>query len=220
MLNTIKYDSGGHGMRNLTRFSRLFLLSFILLSLACLPAMAESTFDQPSLLEYSQPNGAESRLSLKNLPAGMAYTTLDSQPSMLYAMNDSSNASAGDPRKKEQHHPAIGKWHKYLGYGTILMAGVVAVSSSSESFHEAAAYLTAGGAVSTVLTGYLAHSSRFDMDNGLFADDNLHIILGTLGAAILTTAVVIADGGDESSHSGLGIAGGALMTLGIVKIVW
>ena len=48
----------------------------------------------------------------------------------------------------------------------------------------------------------------------------MHIIAGTIGAVALTTAVAIADDGEESSHSGLGVAGGVIMTLAIIDIEW
>lgn len=114
----------------------------------------------------------------------------------------------------------LDKTHKYLGFGTIALAGATAATNSDEDTHEALAYATAACAVSTVLTGYLEHRDRFDLSDGLFSKENVHIITGTIGAAVLTTAVVIADDGKESSHSGLGITGGVLMTLAIIDIKW
>lgn len=110
--------------------------------------------------------------------------------------------------------------HKYLGYGTILLSGISAVSSSDEDFHEAAAYATAVAALGTVLSGYMAHSDRFDPADGYFTKGNRHIWIGMLGAALLTTAVLIADDGEEGSHAALGISGGALMTLSVIDIKW
>lgn len=115
---------------------------------------------------------------------------------------------------------AMESWHKYLGYGTVIMAGITAASNSDEDFHESAAYVTAAGALSTLLTGYMAHGDRFDTSQGIFSEENRHILMGTLGAVLLTTAVAIADDGEESSHSGLGVSGGILMTLGIIDIKW
>lgn len=138
-----------------------------------------------------------------------------------FAMSDGSASKARQttPRRHSSWDD-LSTWHKYLGYGTVLMAGVTAATNSQESFHESAAYVTAAGALSTLLTGYLAHGHRFDMSQGLFSRDNLHIALGTLGAVVLTTAVAIADDGEEGSHSGLGVAGGVMMTLGVIDIKW
>ncbi len=201
------------------KFSRWFLLGFILLAYACLPAMAESDLNQSDLLGLSLSRSQEHHLSFKYLPAEKIYVATSKQPNELLVSN-TTNHEIVDRITENRQNNDIEKWHKYFGYGTILMAGLTAISSSNESFHEAAAYMTAGGAVSSVVTGYFAHASRFDMENGFFADDNFHIILASLGAAILTTAVITADGGDESSHSGMGITGGALMTLGLIKIKW
>lgn len=150
-----------------------------------------------------------------------SFAGIPRQESRLFAMSDGS-ASQAKPTTSRRHSSwdDLATWHKYLGYGTVLMAGVTAASSSQESFHESAAYVTAAGAVSTLLTGYLAHGHRFDMSQGLFSRDNLHIVLGTLGAVALTTAVAIADDGEEGSHSGLGVTGGVLMTLGVIDIKW
>jgi len=137
-----------------------------------------------------------------------------------YAMASDSDVVQGGTPVQQNRRSSLEKWHKYLGYGTILMAGITAVTNSEEDTHETAAYVTAAGALSTLATGFAAHRQRFSLDEGLFTRDNLHIALGTLGAAILTTAVVIADDGRESSHSGMGVTGGVLMTLGVIDIAW
>lgn len=136
-----------------------------------------------------------------------------------YALATGSAGTAGGS-EPQQRGASLERWHKYLGYGTVLMAGVTAVSHSDEDFHEGAAYVTAAGALSTLLTGYLAHGERFDTEAGLLSRDNLHIALGTLGAVLLTTAVAISDDGEEGSHSTLGVTGGVLMALGVIDIKW
>ena len=149
---------------------------------------------------------------------GIAELSIDH--SQLYAMASRTKKTQGSTAEKINHRSAMETWHKYLGYGTVVLAGVTAATNSDEDLHESVAYATAASAISTVLTGYLAHRDRFDTYDGLLSKDNLHIILGTVGAALLTTAVAIADEGRESSHSGLGVAGGVLMTLGVIDIKW
>jgi hypothetical protein len=148
------------------------------------------------------------------------FADLQAKESRLFAMASSSGSNQDYSAAKRRGGDCMATWHKYLGYGTVLLAGVTAATSSQESFHEGAAYATAAGAVSTVLTGYLAHRDRFDTGDGLLTRDNIHIALGTLGAALLTTAVAIADDGEESSHSGLGVTGGVMMALGVIDIKW
>lgn len=117
--------------------------------------------------------------------------------------------------------------HKYLGFGTVALAGATAVSNGDIDIHEPLAYATAAFAVSTVLTGFLAHHERFDLSEGLFSQDNLHIVAATVGAIALTAAVFMAadsydeeDDSVDKAHIGLGVTGGVLMTLAIVDIEW
>jgi hypothetical protein len=118
--------------------------------------------------------------------------------------------------------------HKYLAFSTIGLAGATALTSGDPDIHEPLAYATAAFALSTMLTGYITHSDRFDTTDGFFTQDNSHIILGTIGALMLTTGVLLAadsydgdkDGSVEASHAGLAGAGGMLMAIAIVDIKW
>ena len=121
----------------------------------------------------------------------------------------------------------LDKAHKYLGFGTVALAGATAASNGEVDIHESLAYATAAFAISTVLTGYLSHRDRFDTSDGFFTKDNTHIMLGTVGAILLTTGVLLAaDSFDEDNdsvsggHAGLAIGGGVLMTIAIVDIEW
>ena len=121
--------------------------------------------------------------------------------------------------------------HKYFGFTTIALAGATAVTSDDMDLHEPLAYATAAFALSTVLTGYLAHGDRFDSSDGFWAEDNRHIILGTIGAIMLTTGVLLAadsykekdENGEEEismGHAGMAGAGGMLMAIALVDIKW
>ncbi len=122
--------------------------------------------------------------------------------------------------KKVPHASTWGQFHKYAGYTTAVLAGATAISSSNEDFHEAVAYATAAAALTTITSGIMEYRDRLDLSAGLFAEDNRHILTGALGALLLVTAVVIADDGEEGSHSTLGIAGGALMGVALIDIKW
>ena len=113
----------------------------------------------------------------------------------------------------------FGRLHKYLGYGTVLLAGTAAVSGSYRSLHYGSAYAATGTALATCLTGYMEYGDRFNLEDGLFSQDNLHIVLGVLGTVGLVTAVAI-EGSNESSHSAVGATGGASMLLSIITIRW
>ncbi len=110
------------------------------------------------------------------------------------------------------------KLHKYFGIATIALAGVAAVSSSNKSLHYGSAYAATGTALLTCWTGHVEYPERFDIEEGLFARDNLHILLGAIGTVAIATAVATADSGKESSHEGLGVAGGSLMVASVVVI--
>ncbi len=110
--------------------------------------------------------------------------------------------------------------HKYAGYTTAALTVITAVSSSQESLHEAAAFATAAAALTTVVSGAVEYGDRLDLSAGLLEENNRHILVGTLGALLMVTAVAIADDGEEGSHSTLGIAGGALMGVALIDIKW
>jgi len=96
---------------------------------------------------------------------------------------------------------------------------MAAVSGSYRSLHYGSAYAATGTALATCLTGYMEYGDRFDLEEGLLSEDNLHIILGVLGTIGLVTAVAI-EGSSQSSHSAVGGAGGASMLLSVITIKW
>ncbi len=148
------------------------------------------------------------------------------QSSLVLTREDMSHLFTGDPNEPVPNlEPGsagvnFGKVHKYLGFSTILLAGVAAVTSSTKSLHYGAAYATTGAALATCFTGYYEYRDRFDLGNGLLDEDNLHILLGTLGTLGVATAVAIADSGENKSHAGIGITGGASMMVSVIVIKW
>ncbi|MDY6951369.1 MAG: hypothetical protein SWE60_07655 [Thermodesulfobacteriota bacterium] len=148
----------------------------------------------------------------------------DSEPDDLYASSrnhqnnvESYSVTANIGHSKDGFD--FGRLHKYLGYGTVLLAGIAAVSSGSRSAHYGAAYAATGTALATCLTGYMEYSDRFNLEDGLLSGDNAHIMLGVIGTIGIATAVTIADS-SESSHKHPGGAGGVSMLLSVVTIRW
>jgi len=210
----------GFGMSYSNFIHKVVLLSVIQVVFISVSAFAgTATLDQ-HLSQNSLLGSEISELSIDHSQLFAAASVSESQQYQLYAMASGSGKTQNSAAEIRKSRAALEVWHKYLGYGTIVLAGVTAATNSDEDLHESIAYATTAAALSTVLTGFLTHSDRFDTYEGLFSKDNLHIMLGTLGAVVLTTAVVIADDGRESSHSGLGVAGGVLMTLGVIDIKW
>ena len=114
----------------------------------------------------------------------------------------------------------FGSMHKYLGYSTLLLAGIAAVSSSNRSVHYGSSYAATGTALAACWTGYIEYGDRFDLDEGVLSEDNLHIILGVLGTIGFATAVAIADSGKGSSHSGVGGVSATSMLISVIVIKW
>jgi hypothetical protein len=109
------------------------------------------------------------------------------------------------------------KMHQYLGLATLGLVALTAISPKEEDGpHElfgTAAAVTAGA---TVGTGLVYHWEDFKLSDGVTEPDNLHLILGSLGALMMAAAIGQAP---EGGHAGLGIGGGALMATA-VKITW
>ena len=111
----------------------------------------------------------------------------------------------------------MGSLHKYLAYGTLVLAGVAATTGSHSETHHTAAIGASMLAVMTAATGYYEYGDMFDMDEGLSAA-NIHIVLGTLGALGFAAEAVIASSG--GGHGGLGIASAAAMGAACIVILW
>lgn len=112
------------------------------------------------------------------------------------------------------------KMHRYLGYGTLILAGVTAVSGSESDLHCGAAYAATGTAVATCVTGFMKYHRRWNLSKGLFHDDNAHIMLGVIGGIGMVASVITADSDSGPGHAGVGVAGGALMAVSVILIKW
>lgn len=148
----------------------------------------------------------------------------DSQP-YLYSLNQNRQIrSVGDSVERDNRGKSMGtsmeNMHKYLGFGAVLVGAIAGTTQSEKDLHYASAYSATGLAVAAWLTGYWEHGYRFDLSKGFFDEDNLHVILGTIGTAALIAAVASADSGESGSHGGIGIGGTASMAASIITIKW
>lgn len=107
--------------------------------------------------------------------------------------------------------------HKYLGWGTLLLACVTAVTGSDSSLHHNSALAATAFGLGTAATGYYEYSDYFDRDEGL-STYNLHIVLGTIGAIGFATEAVIAS--TDSGHGGIGIGSAVAMGLAFAIVIW
>jgi hypothetical protein len=111
---------------------------------------------------------------------------------------------------------AMGKLHKYMGYGTIIAAAAAGVSGSGGGgFHKGAGDAAAGLAVATCITGFAEYGHYFDMDEGMSAY-NIHIVLAAVATIGFVATAVDANSNDDNGHAGLGIGSAVLMTVPIV----
>ncbi len=148
------------------------------------------------------------------------------------------STSAAPEVKKSEFEPSWltgSKTHQYLGLATIVGAGLTALTapegcenncSASSSprktngTHAHLAEATVAMAAATIVTGVLAHWDDIHFSEGFTDPDNLHVMFGVTGAALMAYAV------NKSKHSSVpvshaGIAeAGALGMVAAIKITW
>lgn len=135
---------------------------------------------------------------------------------------------AGPGDEETWHAPWLtgNKLHQYLGIGSLLAAGLAAVSApesedggstnDSKGFHHYAGWTAAGLAGAAVGTGLVFHLDDIRLRNGFLDPDNLHALLGILATTAYFVAVTSAP---DTSHAGMGVAGAAAMLISI-KLAW
>lgn len=111
--------------------------------------------------------------------------------------------------------------HTYMGYGTVLLAALAAVSHSSHDFHRAASYGATWLASATCATGFSGYKGFIDLSDGLSVYDT-HAILGAAGTIGFAATLVMAESDSDANHGGIGAASTAAMGLSVVvlKIRW
>ncbi len=110
-----------------------------------------------------------------------------------------------------------GKAHKYLGYGSLLMAAAAGVSGGDNGFHKGAGVGAAVLGVAACGTGFYEYGHYFDLNDG-FSKHNIHIVLGTIATAGFVAVAASAISQDDDSHAGLGIGSTALMVIPIIVL--
>lgn len=149
-------------------------------------------------------------------------TGFESQPLTL-ALNETDTPKTAGKSTKALHvdfeEPAFSgeKFHQYMGLTTLGLVALTAVLPKEEDGpHEIAGTAAAVLAGATVANGLVVHWEDFDFDDGFTDPDNMHMMLGTLGAVLMAAAISQAP---EGGHAGLGIGGGVAMATAI-KITW
>lgn len=137
---------------------------------------------------------------------------------------------AGPEDADDWHAPWFtgNKLHQYLGIGSLVAAGLAAVSApdgdeggtggegEDDGFHHVAGVTAAALGGAAVGTGLVFHWDDIRLKNGIGDPDNLHALLGLLGATAYVVAVSQAPAG---GHAAAGI-GGAVAMITAIKITW
>ncbi len=165
-------------------------------------------------------------------------TTRDAKSLMLVAndsdiVNANTNMQVATP--VAEFEPPLftrRKTHQYLGLTTIALAGLTAITAPDEcegvncstrdvnGIHATFAKATIAMAVATIATGLYAHWDDFSLSDGWSDPDNLHVLLGVSGAALMAYAVnKSANSSVPVSHAGIAEAGAVLMVVAI-KLTW
>jgi hypothetical protein len=140
------------------------------------------------------------------------------QPVLLAAGQGTENFSYGAKKESEQScWMYAGDAHKYLGYGTLLMAVTAGVSGGDNGFHKGAGVSAAVLGVATCTTGFYAYDNYFDLSEG-FSKHNIHIVLGTLATVGFVATAASAISNDNTSHAGVGIGSTALAAIPIIVL--
>ena len=171
---------------------------------------------------------------------------LRAQP-LLLAANDSGvtpeRAAAVAPAKQEPVDPPLfsgSNVHLTLGLATIATAALTAMTApegyecetgpclppsrqpprETNGTHAKLAKATVALAAATIASGLITHWDDFALEDGLTDPDNLHILLGVTGAALMAYAVnKSVHSSTPVSHAGIAELGALGMVVGI-KLTW
>ncbi len=128
------------------------------------------------------------------------------------------------------------KVHQYLGLGTIVFAALTAMTApdnecerncaattaprQTNGTHAHLAEATVAMAAAAIATGLIVHWDDFKLTDGITDPDNLHILLGVTGAALMAYAVNKSkNSAVPVSHAGIAELG-ALGMVAAIKITW
>jgi hypothetical protein len=147
------------------------------------------------------------------------------------------SSSAAPEVKKSEFEPSWltgSKVHQYLGLATIAGAALTALTAPDDGEHKSAqsgprqtngthahlAKATVALAAATVITGVLVHWDDIHLEDGIRDPDNLHVIFGVTGAALMAYAVNKSkNSAVPVSHAGIAELGALGMVVAI-KLTW
>jgi hypothetical protein len=149
------------------------------------------------------------------------------------------DAPAAAPAPRQEYEPPLltgSNTHMVLGLATIVAAGLTAVTAPEDGCekncpavlppretngtHAKLAKATVALAAATIATGLLVHWDDFHLEDGWSDPDNLHVLLGVTGAALMAYAVNKSkNSAVPVSHAGIAELGALGMVVAI-KLTW
>jgi hypothetical protein len=174
-----------------------------------------------------------------NLPA---QTYVQNAGSFILAANETDvlvkkHSTAVATAPKEPFEPPLlsgSNTHLGLGLATIVAAGLTAMTAPGENegaipanykretngAHAQLAKATVALAAATIASGLIVHWDDFYLEDGITDPDNLHVLLGVTGAALMAYAVnKSANSSVPVSHAGVAELG-ALGMIVAIKLTW
>jgi hypothetical protein len=190
-----------------------------------------------SIVLLAMASAAQAQDFSLNLPA---QTYVQNAGAFMLAANEADVLVKKEPTTivaapKEPYEPPLlsgSNTHLALGLATIVAAGLTGMSAPEEcetsgctrdvnGAHAQLAKATVALAAATIVSGVLVHWDDFHLEDGITDPDNLHVLLGVTGAAMMAVATAnsakVKTG--TASHAGLAIAGAAGMVVAI-KMTW
>ena len=179
-----------------------------------------------------------------DLPLASSAYVKDFESFKLAAANDpevsvkKSGAAAPAVKTTTFEPPLItgSKVHQYLGLGAIVFAALTAVTAPDDGCennctatnhprqtngtHAHLAKATVAMATAAIATGLIVHWDDIHLTDGFTDPDNLHVMLGISGAALMAYAVNKSkNSATPVSHAGIAELG-ALGMVAAIKITW
>lgn len=155
--------------------------------------------------------------------------------SVVMVKNQQEGESVVQPAEFEPPLLTGGNVHKYLGIATVVAAAGTFLTHfhtcqnpacppqpprQTNGLHATLGKATAALALATVASGLLTHWDDFDMEDGLTDPDNMHVILGVTGAALMAYAInKSATSNTPVNHAALAELGALSMVMAI-KLAW
>ncbi|MBA2882885.1 hypothetical protein HNR65_003240 [Desulfosalsimonas propionicica] len=200
-----------------TRTAQLFFTAWLLLLTLCILTLC----GLPGPVRAQTPAGPDN--SPRLYPDAQFFEKIG--PAPVFAQN---TFGGNNTRLLTEHRPSPDRAsfrtmtaHKYLGYSTLALTALAAVSNSSHEIHRAASYGAAWLAGATCATGFAGYGNVINLSEGISTHDT-HAVFGILGTAALVATLVIAEADNDSGHGGIGGASAAALGISViaVKIEW